>query len=106
MTTPELLIYETDHIIALNISIDEGAVFHFGRLLMDGVERHAGDAATLTQSWNSLSGVRFDSRLLDRWLSENQFACPRCTRSRNIDIEATGREQGIADVHLSLPSVP
>jgi len=106
VATPVAQINETEHIITLTLDIQEGGVYSFGKLLLDGVEKHPGDAAALTRSWNSLSGSRFDSRILDRWLSENQSTCAGCTRSRNIDIERTGREQGIADVHLSLPPVP
>lgn len=106
VATPVLLIDDTGHIIGLNLSIDEGAAFHFGKLFLDGVERRPGDAAALTRSWTHLTGKRFDSRILDRWLRENQSACPRCTRSRNVDIQRSSLESGIANVHLSLPSSP
>jgi Surface antigen variable number repeat len=57
--------------VVLTISIDEGSQFTFGRLTLAGQETRAGEADALRNGWAALSGKRYDSSLLRKWLVQN-----------------------------------
>jgi len=62
--------------IILTISIDEGSQFTFGRLFLAGQETRAGEAHALRNAWAALSGKRYDSSLLRKWLIQNATFLP------------------------------
>jgi len=62
--------------VVLTISIDEGQQFTFGKLFFEGQEPWAGEADALRKAWAALSGKRYDSSLLRRWLIQNATFLP------------------------------
>jgi outer membrane protein assembly factor BamA len=62
--------------VVLTISIDEGSQFTFGRLFLAGQETRAGEADALRNGWAALSGKRYDSSLLRKWLMKNATFLP------------------------------
>jgi outer membrane protein assembly factor BamA len=62
--------------VIVTISIDEGSQFSFGRLSFEGQEPKAGEAETLRSAWTALSGKRYSSSLLSKWLIKNATFLP------------------------------
>jgi outer membrane protein assembly factor BamA len=62
--------------VVLTISIDEGQQFTFGKLFFEGQEPWAGEADALRNAWTALSGKRYDSSRLRRWLTQNATFLP------------------------------
>lgn len=62
--------------VVLTISIDEGDQFTFGQLFLAGQETRAGEADALRNAWAALSGKRYDSSLLRKWLTQNATFLP------------------------------
>ncbi len=60
----------------MTISIDDGIQFTFGQLFLAGQDTRAGEAVTLRNAWAALSGKRYDSSLLRKWLAENATFLP------------------------------
>jgi hypothetical protein len=65
---------ESRHTIDLVVDVDEGQVFNFGKLYLEGVEPHPGAGKALTDSWKPLEGRRYNSLELQRWLLANHFS--------------------------------
>ncbi len=57
--------------VVMTISMDDGQQFTFGRLFLAGQETRAGEADALRNAWAALSGKRYDSSLLRKWLMKN-----------------------------------
>jgi outer membrane protein assembly factor BamA len=62
--------------VVMTISIHEGTQFTFGQLFLAGQETRAGQADTLRNAWAALSGKRYDSSLLRKWLAQNATFLP------------------------------
>jgi outer membrane protein assembly factor BamA len=73
---PALQLNKDRGTIILTISIDEGDQFTFGRLFLAGQETRAGEADALRNGWAALSGKRYDSSLLSKWLMKNATFLP------------------------------
>ena len=73
---PKLSYDESRHTISLDIDIDEGARYVFGRLFLDGVEPHAGASKELLAAWSSMEGKTYDPKLLTNWLAVNATFLP------------------------------
>jgi outer membrane protein assembly factor BamA len=73
---PTLQLDKNRGTVVLTISIDEGDQFTFGRLFLAGQETRAGQADTLRNAWAALSGKRYDSSLLRKWLAQNATFLP------------------------------
>jgi outer membrane translocation and assembly module TamA len=73
---PQLQLDRDRGTIVLTISIDDGPQFTFGRLLLAGQETRAGEADALRNGWAALSGKRYDSSLLRKWLIQNATFLP------------------------------
>lgn len=67
---PHITIDEAHHAIDLLLEIDQGYPFSFGRLFLDGIEPHAGDAARLLAGWRSMQGSTYSPEVLDKWVAE------------------------------------
>ncbi|MGA9669155.1 MAG: POTRA domain-containing protein [Terracidiphilus sp.] len=68
---PTSTIDEKRHVVDLTIDIDEGKAYVFGRLILDGIEPHAGDGNALVSSWATLQGKAYNPDLLKDWLASN-----------------------------------
>jgi outer membrane translocation and assembly module TamA len=62
---------ESRHIVDLTIDLDEGQLYVFGHLILDGVEPRAGAGKALIESWASLQGKTYSPELLKVWLASN-----------------------------------
>jgi outer membrane protein assembly factor BamA len=62
--------------VVLTITMDEGDRFTFGQLHLAGQETQAGEADALHNAWTALSGRRYDSSLLRKWLIQNTTFLP------------------------------
>jgi outer membrane protein insertion porin family len=68
---PGLQLDKDRRTVVLTIIIDEGDQFTFGRLILAGQETRTGEADALRNAWAALSGKRYDSSLLNKWLIKN-----------------------------------
>jgi hypothetical protein len=73
---PQLQLDKDRGTVVLTISIDDGPQFTFGELSLGGQETRAGEADALRNAWASLSGKRYDSSLLRKWLIQNATSLP------------------------------
>ena len=73
---PTVQFEEDRSAVVLRVDIDEGAVFNFGRLLLEGKETRAGEDNALLRAWTPLSGKPFSGELLSKWLVENATFLP------------------------------
>ena len=89
--------------VVLTISIDEGDQFTFGRLFLAGQETRAGEADALHNAWAALSGKRYDSSLLHKWLIQNATFLPndgQTLRHVEVHLDASTHQ---ADLKLTFP---
>jgi len=67
---PETNVDEAAHFISLSIDVDEGYVFRWGTLTVQGVESEPGARDKLLRTWGSYEGKVFDPRLLQQFLRD------------------------------------
>lgn len=67
---PDTEIDETNHTIAILIDIDEGHIYHMGKLLIDGDEWRHGTKAKLTRDWQKYQGRTFSPIALRDFLRD------------------------------------
>jgi hypothetical protein len=63
--------------VDVTFDLDEGRVFHFGPLVLDGPEPHAGAGKALLEAWKTLLGKPYNPALLEQWYFENGANLPR-----------------------------
>jgi len=73
VATPLVITDESRHSIDLNLQVDEGQAYDFGKLYLEGVEPHPGAGKALLNSWNPLEGRRYNPVKLQHWLLANHF---------------------------------
>jgi outer membrane protein assembly factor BamA len=89
--------------VVLTISIDDGPQFSFGRLTLAGQETRAGEADALRNGWAALSGKRYDSSLLRKWLIQNATFLPsdgQPLRHVEMHLDVSTHQ---ADIKLTFP---
>ena len=89
--------------VVLTISIDDGQQFTFGKLFLAGQETRAGEADALHNAWAAMSGKRYDSSLLRKWLAKNATFLPndeQPLRHVEMHLDASTRQ---ADFKLTFP---
>jgi Surface antigen variable number repeat len=101
---PQLRIEEDRGTVELIVSMEEGPVFNFGRLFLEGKEMRAGAADALLGAWAPLSGKTYNAPLLSKWLVENADFLPNDGQSplRHVEMHldiSTHR----ADIGLRFP---
>jgi outer membrane protein assembly factor BamA len=101
---PTVQIEQDRGTVVLNLSIDEGSQFTFGRLFFDGQEPRAGEADALRNAWAALSGKQFNSSLLDSWLTKNATFLPKDGQppSRHVELHQSA-ETRKADIGITFP---
>ncbi len=100
---PTLQLDKDQGTVVLTISIDDGHQFTFGQLFLAGQETRAGEADALHKAWAALSGKRYDSSLLRKWLVENATFLPndeQPLRHVEMHLDASTRQ---ADFKLTFP---
>jgi outer membrane protein assembly factor BamA len=101
---PTLRVEQDRGTVVLTISIDEGSQFTFGRLLLAGQETRAGAADALHNGWAALSGKRYDSSLLRKWLIQNATFLPNDGQPlRHVEIHLSSDTRQ-ADILITFPS--
>jgi hypothetical protein len=100
---PKPEIDETHHTIGLTIVVDKGRPYYFGRLILDGVEPHAGDANTLLGAWSSLQSRPFDPKVLAGWLAKNAPFWPNAGESMQHIATTPNPQTQLIDVQIKLP---
>lgn len=100
---PKPEIDETHHTIGLTIVVDKGRPYYFGRLILDGVGPHAGDANNLLGAWSSLQSRPFDPKVLAGWLAKNAPFWPDAGESMQHIVTTPNPETQLIDVQLKLP---
>jgi outer membrane protein assembly factor BamA len=93
--------------VLLTVSIDEGAQFTFGRLVLEGQETRQGEADAMRNAWAALSGQHFDSSRLNKWLSENATFLPKDGQppSRHVEVEMhQSLDTREADIKITFPN--
>jgi len=74
---PDTAIDDSRRTVDVTLYLDEGKLFSFGPLVLDGPEPHAGAGKALLESWSSLKGKRYSRALLEQWFFENGANLPR-----------------------------
>ncbi len=101
---PHLQLDKDRGTVVLTISIDEGDQFTFGRLILAGQETRAGQADALRNAWAALSGRRYDSSLLNKWLIQNATFLPHDGQPcRHVEVHLSS-ETHQADIGITFPS--
>lgn len=77
--TPVVCFDSQKQLADVTLEVDEGPPYHFGALLLNGVEPYPGAANQLTASWKPLRGQLFNPTAVDKWLQANKATCPSCT---------------------------
>jgi Surface antigen variable number repeat len=88
--------------VVLTVSIDEGSQFTFGRLILAGQEPRTGEADALRNAWAALSGKRYDSSLLCKWLIQNATFLPKQSPCRHVELHQDSSTHQ-ADIKLTFP---
>lgn len=91
--------------VVLTISIDEGQQFTFGKLFLEGQETRAGEANALRNAWAALSGKRYDSSLLRKWLIQNATFLPNDGQPLRHVEEHLDTGTQLVDFKLTFPQV-
>jgi hypothetical protein len=99
---PETRFDESHRAIALDIEIDEGKPYDFGRLLLDGIEPHAGAGNALMESWKTLQGKRYSPPVLKSWLAANTSDWPSAPTSDRT-VATPDPVLPVVNVKLSFP---
>jgi outer membrane protein assembly factor BamA len=73
---PTLQVNKDRGAVVLTISMDDGEQFTFGKLFLEGQQTRAGEADALRNAWVAMSGKRYDSSLLRKWLTQNATFLP------------------------------
>lgn len=101
---PQLQLDRDRGTIVLTISLDDGAQFTFGRLILAGQETRAGEADALRNGWAALSGKRYNSSLLRKWLIQNAAFLPNDGQPlRHVEMHQSS-DTHQADIKLTFPS--
>ncbi len=66
---PQPTVDESRHTVELTVDIDEGTMYYFGRLLVDGVEPKAGAAQSLKDAWAGMQQKPYSPAALSEWLT-------------------------------------
>jgi len=67
---PDSQIDDGAGLISVNIDVDEGPIFHTGRLTVDGEESVAGARQRMLKAWQSYEGAVFNDEVLKRFLRD------------------------------------
>jgi hypothetical protein len=67
---PDTTIHDAAHTISILIDIDEGHIYHTGRLILDGDEWRPGTKARLLRDWKKYEGRPFGSSILRDFLRD------------------------------------
>lgn len=72
VATPQLERNDFSRTVDFVIDVDEGQQFHFGHLVLDGLEPHVGAGYALLNSWKTLQGKQYSPTVLHQWLVANK----------------------------------
>ena len=100
---PTLQLDKDGGTVVVTISIDDGQQFTFGQLFLAGQETRPGEADALHNAWAALSGKRYDSSLLRKWLVKNATFLPndeQPLRHLEMHLDASTHQ---ADIKLTFP---
>jgi outer membrane protein insertion porin family len=100
---PKPAIDEAKRTITLTIEIDKGRPYYFGRLILDGVEPHAGDAKLLLDAWTGMRSRPYDPHVLSDWLAAHAPYWPDAAESMQHTATTSNPETQLVDVQLKLP---
>ncbi len=100
---PSGVVDEVHRTVALTIDVDQGKVYYFGRLLLDGAEPKAGAAQSLQDAWASLRQKPYSPKLLNDWLREHAPYWPGEGQPIDHVSLAPNGETQLADVVLQFP---
>ncbi len=107
LITPEVCFDSQKQLADVTLEVDEGRPYHFGVLLLNGVEPYPGAAKRLTASWAPLHGQLFNPSMLDKWLQVIQTTCHSCTqRNLAFTLKNISVSSNLVDVTLALPPYP
>lgn len=66
---PQPIVDENRHTVELTIDVDQGTMYYFGRLLVDGAEPKAGTAQSLKDAWTGMQQKPYSPVALNEWLT-------------------------------------
>jgi len=102
-TIPKPRIDDARHVFDLTVDIDEGKPFHFGRLVLDGVEPRAGAGKALLDAWKALQDKRYSRKLLASWLAANTASLPGGALTLHQVAEFPDPDSNLVVVKLQFP---
>jgi hypothetical protein len=66
---PQAKVDESLHTVELTVDVDQGTMYYFGRLLVDGAEPKAGAAQSLKDAWAGMQQKPYSPAALNEWLT-------------------------------------
>lgn len=72
VVVPQPLMNEKSHTVDFLLDVQQGPQYHFGRLILDGIEPHAGAGQSLLNSWKTVQGKQYNPVALQHWLKVNR----------------------------------
>jgi hypothetical protein len=66
---PQPIVDESQHTVALTVDVDQGTMYYFGQLLVDGAEPKAGAAQSLKDAWTGMQQKPYSPVALNEWLT-------------------------------------
>jgi len=82
---PNTEVDDATALISLNIDLDEGNQFHFGRLVLDGEEPRPGTGAKLIEAWKPYEGKLYDPQVVDQyWQAIRTLLPPGATQENTV----------------------
>jgi outer membrane protein assembly factor BamA len=98
---PDTTIDDLRGTVDVTFYLDEGSLFRFGPLVLDGAEPHPGAGKALLESWKALQGQPYNPKRLQQWFVDNRSNLPPNPR-RLMEI-SQDNTASIVTVRLWLP---
>jgi len=102
---PDTKIDENANLISLVIDIDEGGLFHWGKLTVTGVESEPGARQRLLKAWRAYEGMPYDGGAALKRLLRDIHAQPK-VKPEEIFETSMDEKSHLVNVYLTLLNPP
>jgi hypothetical protein len=102
---PDTKIDEDANLISLVIDVDEGGLFHWGKLTVTGVESEPGARQRLLKAWQAYEGMPYDGGAALKRLLRNINARPK-VKPEEIFGTSLDYRSNLVNVYLTLLNPP
>ena len=104
-SVPDTRIDEAHHTISLSVDVDEGSMYRYGELMVEGEESQSGARQKLLAAWKTYEGKRYDcGKLLETFLHE-VHAAPK-VKANQVFKEFLDNQMKTVNVQITLAKSP